>query len=157
MGSYNGSRDADLDYPLAFLQSMERMLRTKPARPPFRHVHLGGMFTCKDQDAKLWLLEGPRKLRGLAEARVIEFAGAHDSTWRAFVIRPGGVATERMTGSRTAVALMGQNWGIRVEELGAFMTYLVVDGAEEDSLIEHLRIVEKGKELRRLQKGTGAR
>lgn len=63
MGSYKGSRAVDLEYPLAFSAAMARVLDTNPARPRFRYVHLGGMFTRQDQEKKLWLLEYPRKIR----------------------------------------------------------------------------------------------
>ncbi|KAJ2998732.1 hypothetical protein NUW58_g227 [Xylaria curta] len=63
MGSYKGSRTADLEYPLAFLESMARVLKTKPARPRFKYIHLGGMFTRQDQEKKLYFLEYPRKIR----------------------------------------------------------------------------------------------
>ncbi len=63
MGSYKGSRTADLEYPLAFLEQMARVLETRPTRPRFRYIHLGGMFTRHDQEKKLWLLEYPRKIR----------------------------------------------------------------------------------------------
>ncbi|KAH8166875.1 hypothetical protein CIB48_g1398 [Xylaria polymorpha] len=91
MGSYKGSRAADFDYPLAFLESMARVLETSSSRPRFRYVHLGGMFTRQDQENKLFFLEYPRKIRGLAEAKVAEFANDHDNIWRTFVVRPGGL------------------------------------------------------------------
>ncbi|KAI0103287.1 hypothetical protein GGR51DRAFT_573239 [Nemania sp. FL0031] len=154
MGSYKGSRAVDLEYPLAFMTAMARVLETQPTRPQFRYVHLGGMFTRQDQERKLWFLEYPRKIRGLAEAKVVEFADSHDSMWRTFVVRPGGVATEKMTGSRTVAAILGENWCVLIEELGAFMTYLTVDGEGENTVIENARIVRKGRELLELQKSS---
>ncbi|KAF2963300.1 hypothetical protein GQX73_g10277 [Xylaria multiplex] len=147
MGSYKGSQTVDLEYPLTFLESMERVLKTKPTRPPFRYVHLGGMFTRQDQEKKLWLLEYPRKIRGLGEAKTLEFGDTHQDTWRIFVVRPGGVATKEMTGSRTVASILGDNWCVRSEELGAFMAYLAVDGEGESSVIENARIARKGREL----------
>lgn len=65
MGTYSGSRNADLEYPLAFLESMGRVLEKKqPAREqPFRYIHLSGMFTRQDQEKKLLFLEFSRKIR----------------------------------------------------------------------------------------------
>ncbi|KAI1123030.1 hypothetical protein F5Y10DRAFT_286540 [Nemania abortiva] len=154
MGSYKGSRAVDLEYPLAFMESMLRVLGTRPSRPRFRYVHLGGMFTRQDQEKKLWLLEYPRKIRGLAEAKVAEFANCHSDTWRTFVVRPGGVATESIMGSRTVAAMLGENWCVRIEELGAFMTYLAIDGEGESSMIENAHIARKGRELLKLQQGS---
>ncbi|TGJ82739.1 hypothetical protein E0Z10_g6032 [Xylaria hypoxylon] len=138
MGSYKGSRTADLEYPLAFLESMARVLETKPTRSQFRYVHLGGMFTCHDQEKKLWFLEYPRKIRGLGEAKALEFGDSHDDTWRIFIARPGGVATREMMGSRTIASILGENWCVRIEELGAFMAYLAIHGEGESSVIENM-------------------
>ena len=65
MGSYNGSVEADLEYPLTFMNSMARVLEeTRPKdRPPFRYVQLSGMFVRQDQDAQLWVNEKTRKLK----------------------------------------------------------------------------------------------
>ncbi|KAI0486742.1 hypothetical protein F4859DRAFT_312409 [Xylaria cf. heliscus] len=154
MGSYKGSRAADLEYPLAFSESMARVLETKSPRPRFRYVHLGGMFTQRDQEKMLFFLDYPRKIRGLAEAKVVEFADSHDSIWKTFVVRPGGVATEGITGSRTVASMLGENWCVLIEELGAFMTYLAIDGEEESSVIQNSRIVRKARELLKLQQNS---
>lgn len=63
MGSYIGSVTADLEYPLAFLEGMAHVLKTVPARTPFRCVHLSGKFVRQNQEKKLWFLEKPRKLK----------------------------------------------------------------------------------------------
>ena len=44
-------------------------------------------------------------------------------------------------------AILGENWSIRIEELGAFMTYLAIDGSSEDCVVENARIVRKGREI----------
>lgn len=49
-------------------------------------------------------------------------------------------------------AVMGENWSVRIDELGAFMTYLAISGEGEDSIIENARIVRKGTELLESQK-----
>ena len=68
MGSYNGSVEADLEYPLAFMENMARVLEeTRPVaaegRPPFQYVQLSGMFVRRDQDSRLWVNEKTRKLK----------------------------------------------------------------------------------------------
>lgn len=63
MGTNTGSLTADLEYPLAFLESMARVLETKPSRPRFRYVHLSGKFVGQNQEEKLWFLEKPRKIK----------------------------------------------------------------------------------------------
>jgi hypothetical protein len=65
MGTYTGSVTADLEYPLAFLESMGRALQTKSStsRSRFRYVHLSGKFVRQDQEKKLLFLEKPRKIK----------------------------------------------------------------------------------------------
>ena len=40
-------------------------------------------------------------------------------------------------------AVLGKNWCVRIEELGAFMTYIAINGEGEDVVIENAWIVEK--------------
>ncbi|KAI1746984.1 hypothetical protein F4782DRAFT_468927 [Xylaria castorea] len=154
MGSYKGSRAADFEYPLAFIESMARVLETKSTRPRFRYVHLGGMFTQRDQEKKLFFLDYPRKIRGLAEAKVVEFAESHDNIWKTLVVRPGAVAIDSIMGSRTVASILGEKWCVQIEELGAFMTYLAIDGEEESSVIQNALIVRKGRELLKLRQNS---
>jgi hypothetical protein len=176
MGSYNGSPTADLEYPLTFLESMARVLETKPSRPRFRCVHLSGKFVRQNQEEKLWFMDKPRKMKviiaqsfmqlphlilvqGLLETRALAFAETHADIWQTFIVKPGGVVPKKvMTGDILGKvtrlgAVLGENWSIRNEELGAFMTYLAIDGEGEDFLIENARIVRKGRELLESQTG----
>ncbi|KAJ9144496.1 putative Nucleoside-diphosphate-sugar epimerase [Pleurostoma richardsiae] len=158
MGTYTGSLTADLEYPLAFSESMARVLETKPSRSQFRYVHLSGKFVRQNQEAKLWFFEKPRKIKGLLETRALAFAESHAAIWKTFIIKPGGVVPKQimdggMTGVFTRIgAVMGENWSVRIEELGAFMTYLAIDGKGEDSIIENARIVRKGRGLLKSRK-----
>ncbi|RYP40158.1 hypothetical protein DL767_001873 [Monosporascus sp. MG133] len=115
MGTNTGSLAADLEYPLAFLESMAR---------------------------------------GLLETRALAFAESHATIWETFIVKPGGVATKKWIAPGVIAAVLGENWCIRIEELGAFMTYLAINGEGEDSLIENARIVRKGRELLELQKNS---
>jgi hypothetical protein len=63
IGTYDGRRDVEVDYPVAFAKAM--MAHKKNEK--FRFVHLGGAFTVEDQDKPLWFLEAARK------GRVIKF------------------------------------------------------------------------------------
>lgn len=67
---------------------------------------------------------------------------------------PGGVFGNGMTIPGTnrgypnvVTALLGENWCINIEELGAFMTYLAVDGQGEEPVSQNLRMVTRGREL----------
>jgi len=74
-------------------------------------------------------------------------AEKHADLWHTRIVKPGGVAHHPWQG--LGVWLMGDNWAVRGQELGAFMTYLVVDGQGESSVILNDRIAKKGRELLR--------
>ncbi|KAI0397575.1 hypothetical protein F5Y17DRAFT_414995 [Xylariaceae sp. FL0594] len=153
MGTYAGHRGADLEYPLAFLQSMERvLLLLLPERKQrLTYVQLSGMFTRQDQEKRLLFLEYPRKLKGLLETKVEEFAETHKDTWRVFIVRPGGVAAKKFPGSYAVAALLGDSWCVRLEHLGAYMADLAARGGEEgrEVRIENQHIAKRGRELLR--------
>lgn len=96
--------------------------------------------------------------QGLLETRALAFAECHATIWETFIVKPGGVVPKKtMAGGVLGVitgigAVLGENWSIRAEELGAFMAYLATNGEGEDSIIENARIVRKGRELLESQK-----
>ncbi|OTB12767.1 hypothetical protein K445DRAFT_304776 [Daldinia sp. EC12] len=147
MGTNTGDILADLEYPLAFIESMGRVLETLSSRPPFKYVHLSGKFVRQNQEEKLCFLEEARKMKGRLETRSLAFAKSHAAIWKTFIVRPGAVATENLLIPGIIAMVLGENLSVRVEELAAFMTYLAMDGRGEDSLIENTRIVRKGREL----------
>lgn len=87
----------------------------------------------------------------MLETKALAFAESHAAIWETFIVKPGGVVTKRWIVPGVFTTVLGDNWCIRIEELGAFMTYLATDGEGEDSLIENARIVKKGRELLELQ------
>jgi hypothetical protein len=80
----------------------------------------------------------------------------HQNLLRTFIVKPGGVVTRNMPApgviAGTLAAILGGNWAIRVEELGAFMIYLAIDGQGEEPITETARMAAKGRELLALQK-----
>ncbi|KPM39541.1 hypothetical protein AK830_g7019 [Neonectria ditissima] len=160
MGSYGGNREADLDYPMTFLESMAPVLESRPSRPRFRCVHLSGKWVRQNQEEKLRWGEVPRKMKGLLESKALAFAETHADVWETFIVKPGGVVTRRMMAMKMLApgiiaALFGENLCVMNEELGAFMTYLAIDGKGEEHLIENARIVRRGKELlKQLNEGS---
>ncbi|QPC58918.1 hypothetical protein HYE67_001149 [Fusarium culmorum] len=155
MGSYRGNVRADMEYPLAFQSAFAPLLEKQPKRPRFRFIHLSGKFVIQDQDAKLWVNDYPRKLKGLCEVRSRELAEEHASVWRALVLRPGGVITKNMMiPGMVARAILGDDWVVLNRELGAYFTYLAVSEESEPEgtfLIENRRIVEGGREFLKRQ------
>lgn len=63
MGTYKGSVTADYEYPLVFQKAFINMLQANAPKSPFRYIQLGGKFIRPDQDASLWFLPEPRKLK----------------------------------------------------------------------------------------------
>ncbi|UZP38107.1 hypothetical protein NXS19_005923 [Fusarium pseudograminearum] len=155
MGSYRGNVRVDMEYPLAFQSAFAPLLEKQPKRPRFRFIHLSGKFVIQDQDAKLWVNDYPRKLKGLCEVRSRELAEEHASVWRALVLRPGGVITQNMMiPGMIARAILGNDWVVLNRELGAYFTYLAVSEESEPEgtfLIENRRIVEGGREFLKRQ------
>ena len=171
IGSYNGNRAVDLDYPLAFCESMEHALRTRPNGSRFRYVHLSGKFVRQNQEKKLWFMDGPRKIKvpyhtirmplrifligtqGLLETKALAFADDHPTVWQTFIVKPGGIVSKNpMSSGLLAIitsmgSVLGEGFSVRIDELAAFMTYLAVDGQGENSITENARLVRRGKEL----------
>ncbi|KAG4262362.1 hypothetical protein FPRO03_10592 [Fusarium proliferatum] len=151
MGSYRGNVNVDMEYPLAFQTAFAGLLEKQPKREPFRFIHLSGKWVVQEQDAKLWVNDYPRKLKGLYEIRSLDVAKEHATVWKAWMLRPGGVITQRMrVPGYLAQVLLGDDYVIKNEELGAFFTYLAVEGSETDEfVILNRRIVEGGREYLR--------
>jgi len=91
----------------------------------------------------------------LFETKAQNFAENHTDSWKVFIARPGGVAANKYPGTYTVASILGDNWCIRLEELGAYMTYLAVapDAEKEGLYIQNDRIAKKGREFLQLQRG----
>jgi hypothetical protein len=169
MGSYTGNVNVDMEYPFAFQVAFASLLEKQPSRPRFRFIHLSGLFVIQDQKAKLWVNDFPRKLKaqppnpspthianqqqGLYEVRSQKLAEEHASIWRTFMLRPGGVITRRLrVPGKLLQILLGDEWVISNEELGAFFTYLAVEGEREPEdtfLIQNPVIAQRGRKILR--------
>lgn len=79
----------DLEYGLAFMEAMGEVLKANPPPKPFRYVQLSGMFVRQDQDAKLWFLSYPRKLK---VRYVSDFATSLVIVSDIFVFRVGSIS-----------------------------------------------------------------
>ena len=72
------------------------------------------------------------------ETRALEFAENNANIWETFILKPGGVvAKDPLKGIFTFLTatgvILGKNWSVRVEELGAYMAYLAM-GEKRNSL-----------------------
>lgn len=101
----------------------------------------------QDQSAELWFLSAPRKVKGLAEVRMLEFAKEHADVWQEFVLKPGGVMPD---GWYNGVASKVFGRGLVVSEvvLGTVMAKLAVEGEacrEDEGIVLNARIIELGR------------
>jgi hypothetical protein len=151
MGTSNGNQDANLHYPLAFHTAFLKVLTDSADTPlsRFRYIHLSGALVVQDQSRSLWFLPAPRKIKGLAETKMLEFAKEHADRWQTFIVKPGAVLTGDWWYSGLASAVLGETLAIKDIRLGAAMTHLAVSGkecAEDEGVILNKRIIEVGRE-----------
>lgn len=84
--------------------------------------------------------------QGLHEIRAITFADAHAAKWQLFILRPGGVLARGMVGAGVVSGMLGVNWTIRSEELGAAVVRLAVEGSHLGPIVDNADLVRLGKE-----------
>jgi hypothetical protein len=151
MGTYDGSEEIDIKYPLAFQEAFVKHLSPE-RKQRFKYIHLSGCFCEKDQSRSLWFLSKPRRIRGRAEALSLKFAENHANVWQTFAIRPGGIMMGDSWMLGVPEIIFGTKWLIRGDELGIFVADLVVTDAGKDGSVENRIMVEKGRELRKARK-----
>lgn len=131
LGTFNGDEKVDIEYPLAFIKA----IKTRPlGSAQFRYVQLGGAFTEPppeegQNERSLWYYESGRRIRGAAEARVLE--SSEDGTQSAFtvyLVKPGGVLPRR---GAFLQCVLGSSLSIGIDKLGATMVDLAVQGGEK--------------------------
>lgn len=93
-------------------------------------------------------------IQGRLETRTLACAADNPSLWATYLVRPGGVAPKTWLGGGAmgvlngmAGLVLGKDWTVRVDELGAFMGYLAISGEGEEAVIENERIARRGREL----------
>ncbi|KAJ4372056.1 hypothetical protein N0V83_003829 [Neocucurbitaria cava] len=149
MGTYTLDEDVNLKYPLAFQEKfLKRQLENPQSREgkknKFKFIYLSGAFVEPDQSRRLYVLGDQRRMKGLLQTKMIEFAEAHNDIWEAFIIRPGQVHFGNTLRNRVTGYLFGSSLTIRSEELAAFVADLVVNGAD-NAVIENREMVERGR------------
>lgn len=85
-------------------------------------------------------------MQGLLETHSIALAEETDSWWRLVIVRPGGVMSDGF-GMGFLTAVLGENWAVNVNCLGAYLAYLAVGGEAEGPIVCTRTIARKGKEL----------
>ena len=131
MGTFNGDERVDIEYPLTFIETIKTR---HPGSTAFRYVHLGGGFTEPppkegQQERSLWFYANGRRVRGAAEAKVLESTEESlPNGFGVYVVKPRAVLSK----GRAIVqkCILGDSLSIRVNELGAVMVDLAVEGNE---------------------------
>jgi len=145
MGTFNGDERVDIEYPLTFIKA----IKTRPPGPThFRYVQLGGAFTELppkegQKERSLWFYANGRRVRGAAEARVSESAeDGSQSEFTVYVVKPGAV----LPGAILPRCILGDSLSIRIDELGATMVDLAVQGNEQ-KVFHNQEIIKHGRKL----------
>ncbi|KAJ8062651.1 hypothetical protein OCU04_009173 [Sclerotinia nivalis] len=131
LGTYNGDEKVDIEYPLTFI----RAIKTRPlGSTQFRYVQLGGAFTVPPleegrEERSLWYYASGRRIRGAAEARVMESSedGAQGA-FTVYLVKPGAVLPRR---GAILQCILGSSLSIGIGHLGATMVDLAVQGNDK--------------------------
>lgn len=147
IGTYDLNEAVNTRYPLAFQDAFAAHMPApqQGKTSKFRFILLSGAFVEPDQSRTLFFLPEQRRGKGVTETKTIEFGERHREVWEALVIRPSGILVGNSLRNSVAAFVLGTML-VRVEELGAFVADLVVNGSEE-TVIKHSTIVERGREL----------
>ena len=147
MGTFTGDERVDIEYTLTLIEAIK-------TRPPgsthFRFVHLGGAFTEPppregQEERSLWFYANGRRVRGAAEARVLESAeDGSQSEFTVCVVKPGAVVPK--AGAILQRCILSNSLSIGISELGATMVDLVVQGNEQ-KVFYNQEIIKHGRKL----------
>ncbi|KAK6597647.1 hypothetical protein ACHAQE_007177 [Botrytis cinerea] len=134
LGTYNGDKRVDIEFPLTFIDCIK-------ARPlgssQFRYVQLGGAFTEPpseegQKERSLWYFANGRRIRGAAEARVLETSeGSIQSAFKVYLVKPGAVLPKNAT---ILQCVFGSSLSVGITELAATMVDLAVHGNDQQVL-----------------------
>ena len=147
MGTFNGDERVDIEYPLTFIKA----IKTRPFRSTqFRYVQLGGAFTKPppkegQKERSLWFYANGRRVRGAAEAKVLESAeDGSQSDFTVYLVKPGAVVPKG--GAIFQRCILGDSIAISINELGATMVDLAVQGNEQ-KVFQNQEIIKHGRKL----------
>ena len=148
LGTFNGDEKVDIEYPLTFINA----IKTQPSRStPFRYVQLGGAFTEPppkedEKERYLWYYTNGRRVRGAAEAKVMECTEAGPrSKFIVHIVKPGAVLSKNRGFLEKCV--LGESLSVGMNELRATMVDLAVHGSEQKVFFNQ-DIIKHGRELK---------
>ncbi|MCJ1444952.1 MAG: hypothetical protein MMC23_005456 [Stictis urceolatum] len=149
LGTYNGNEKVDIEFPLTFINAIKTR---PPGSAQFRYVQLSGAFTEPppkegEKERFLWYFSNGRRIRGAAEAKVLEAADDSSQGGLAvYVVKPGAVLPRDRATLQKYV--FGDSLSITIDELGATMADLAVHGNEQkvfrnQEVIKHARMLQE--------------
>jgi hypothetical protein len=146
MGTTEGRRDIEIDYPLAFCRAIAPSVALQ--KKPFRYLHLSGRLAEKDQSRCLLFLSEGRRNKGRAELEVMDFESnetkIHGGYWQSFIVKPSMVLPKK--GEKGDLRWLGSVFigSVDVDELAAAMIDIVRRGSEEQ-ISENAVVVMRGR------------
>jgi hypothetical protein len=111
---------------------------------PFRFIFTSGFISARDQSRPLWFMAGPRRVKGEAENKLLDFTVKHNGAFDAFIIRPAAVIAS--DGGVAWVAASLRAPVVSVQRLAAVMLELALNGGQE-KIWENRELVSRGREL----------
>lgn len=131
MGTTEGRRDIEIDYPLAFCNAFAPAVARQ--QKPFRYMHCSGRLAEKDQQKCLLFLQEGRRIKGKAELEVMDFEGntAHSGLWHTFIVKPSMVLPKKGEKSDLRWLMSAFIGAVVVDELAAAMIDIVQNGSED--------------------------
>lgn len=131
LGTYHGDEKVDIEFPLTFIRAIKTRALESQA---FRYVQLGGAFTEPPPgegqgERSLWYFANGRRIRGAAEARVLECSDdAVQNAFEVYLVKPGAALPRN---GAIFQCVLGSSLSIGITELGAAMVDLAVYGNEK--------------------------
>lgn len=146
MGTKEGRRDIDIDYPLAFCHAMAPIVARQ--KKPFRYIHLSGRLAEQDQSRCLLFLSEGRRIKGKAELEILDFENSeelHGGYWQSYIAKPSMVLKQQKRGDKCELRWLSVFIGsVDVDELAAAMIDVGRNGSEEP-VFNNAEVVMRGR------------
>ncbi|KAJ5083596.1 hypothetical protein N7456_013023 [Penicillium angulare] len=116
------ARRVSIEYTMAAAKAFQ-----ESCRKPFRFIYVSGAGAEQDQAKSLWVMRDYRRIRGLVESELLNFARTHPD-FTSYIMRPAMVISNKTTPHSL---LFGLGPSIRVDAIAKSMVELAIDGGEK--------------------------
>ncbi|KAJ5182790.1 hypothetical protein N7492_000406 [Penicillium capsulatum] len=114
----------------------------------FHFIYVSGHSAVRDQAQKLWMFEDSRKIKGLAENKLIAVENNHPERFASYLFRPGSVIPPGIPWRIAGALTRPIQDTVGVEALAATMINVAIQGWNTH-VIEHDTLRSKGEDLLR--------